>query len=68
MSYFCERKCAVGGVACGAWADWFNASEDADPSAIDEERDPVGLEDFTFQAAECARPDVCTIYRESIKT
>lgn len=32
------------------------------------ERDPTPLEDFPFYVKECARPEVCTLYRESAQS
>lgn len=65
VAAFVESDCKWGGCACGAWADWFQASEDADPRCMqrDEDgdylRDPVPLTDFPMVIADCARPDTC---------
>lgn len=62
MTYFDEKECEAGGSTCGAWHDWFTASDDADPTAIDEGRDPKGLADVTFHPVDCHRPDTCPLY------
>ncbi len=64
--HFEETECAVGGVYCGAWNDWFDACTDADPSSIDEERDPALITNFPFQTIRCRKPDHCPLHAKSI--
>ena len=64
---FVERECAVGGCMCPAWDEWFQASEDTDPAAIDEDRDPKPLEEWPFNPLACERPDICRLYRRATK-
>jgi len=56
---FVETKCAIGGVYCGMWSDWFVACEEADPASLDEDRDPKEIDDFPFEISECVRPETC---------
>jgi hypothetical protein len=62
---FVEQHCTVGGCHCGAWSEWFQACEDTDPNAIDEDRDPAPLSEWPFDPLGCERPDICPMYRLS---
>jgi hypothetical protein len=62
---FVEGECRVGGCACEAWAVWFQACEEADPKAIDEDRDPAELEHFAFDPMLCQRPAMCPLYAKA---
>src|SRR3546814_12819143 len=62
---FVERDCQVGGILCPRWAEWFEACEDTDPDALDEERDPVPLTNFPFQPSECRKPESCALFRRT---
>jgi hypothetical protein len=64
MTFFVERECTIGGCLCPAWQEWFMASEETDPQAVSEERDPVPLEEWPFDPAACERPDICPLYRK----
>lgn len=65
QTWFVEARCAFGGCRCGAWEDWFMASDDRDPTAIDEERDPKPLSRFPFDPKNCADPERCAMYRDA---
>lgn len=59
---FVEEKCAIGGTLCRAWDYWLWASDAADPTAIDEGRDPLPLPGYPFDPNHCGRPESCTLY------
>jgi hypothetical protein len=63
LAPFIELECAVGGVHCPAWEEWFAACEDTDPNAIEEDRDPLPLLEWPFNPLACERPDICRLYR-----
>lgn len=62
MIVFVKTKCLVGGCLCPAWDEWFQASEDTDPDAIKQGRDPLPLEEWPFNPLACERPDLCPLY------
>lgn len=64
--HFVETECAVGGTSCGAWHDWFSACDAQDPSAIEEDRDPVEITDFPFAIADCQQKEKCSLYRRAL--
>jgi hypothetical protein len=62
---FVEKDCEVGGSHCPMWEAWLMACDDADPKAIEQERDPAELPDFTFDPDKCACPETCRLSARS---
>lgn len=65
MICFREPDCKVGGAHCPMWNSWFIQCEDADPTSIDEERDPKALTNVAFDPEECARPETCELAKDA---
>ena len=66
VACFVEEKCTVGGTDCPAWNDWFQACDDTDPGAFDEDCDPAPLLEWPFDPLGCERPDICPLYRDHL--
>jgi hypothetical protein len=43
------------------WEAWFVACDEADPKAIEQDRDPAELTAFPFDLSQCARPETCRL-------